>query len=268
MLGNEESKIEGLRILVVDDDDLNQRLLEMTLSKGNHRLVFAYDGYDALKTLEKDTFDLVFMDMTIPRVNGFEVCEHIRGGDFPNTRTPMVALTALPSRDKQLQDFLDRGMFDECIHKPFNAQQIEEILRSVTLNKEIRTEPKAFVESDMGENVERRVLAPEKVLPIFNSDLATYKRLLAPFMDGLPARIEEMKIAASSDDWATLSRAGHNLKGLAGNFGAESLSFLAEQLDIKAGKQDKESVQYLIQEIKACALELEAARASLMTKNL
>jgi CheY-like chemotaxis protein len=256
---------KDLRILIVDDDDLNQRLLSMILSKDKYKLTVSYDGYDALKSLEKDAYDLVFMDIRIPRVNGFEVCEHIRGGNFVNQKTPIVALTALPSRNEKLQDFLDRGMFTRCIHKPFDVSQIEEILNAIKENKQERV---SFTSVPTKQEVtEKPVINIEKVMPIFGDDMDVYEGLFNEFLRSLPERVANIQQSEKKRDWKQLSRLGHNLTGITRNFGAEKLSDLAEQLDNEAGKGHASVVQHLVNEIAECVPELKDAYAVLIAKN-
>ncbi len=69
---NQGNNDTGLKILVVDDDDLNQRLLDLVLARNGNILTFSYDGYDAIKVLEKEQFDLIFLDIQIPRINGLK----------------------------------------------------------------------------------------------------------------------------------------------------------------------------------------------------
>lgn len=246
---------DGLRVLVVDDDDLNQQLLKMVLSKDGHHVSVSYDGYDAVKMLEVDHYDLVFLDITIPRVSGFEVCEHIRKGDFPNAKTSIVALTALPSRDERLQDFLERKMFNGCIHKPFDRAQISEILSAASNQKEFHV---VFTEKDLSA-IEALTLNYQKALVIFDNDITAYKKLLKEFLDGVPQRIADIQVTRNVADWKKLAVLGHNLTGVARNFGAEKLSKLAEELDNASTETSAKLVDNAIAEIKEELPKLQQA---------
>ena len=265
MLKKEDSKGTGLNILVVDDDELNQRLLNLVLAQNGNTVSFSYDGYDAVKVLEKKPFDLVFLDIQIPRIDGFEVCEHVRSGSSPNQQTPIVALTALPSRDQRLQDFLDRGMFNECIQKPFNAAQLQEILSAVADKKEFGSRLDEFA---LGQGrQEMLILNVEKVMPIFGGDMDTYKELFGEFLDGLPERVESMKRAEAESDWKSLSRLAHNMTGITRNFGTEKLSALSQELDAEAANENTSVIHDLIGKIADCVPELNAAYKSLAARD-
>ena len=88
----------GLNILIVDDDSLNQRLLNIVLARDNHEITFAYSGNEAINAINQHQFDLIFMDIQIPDMDGFEICTFIRNSNSPNKQTPIVALTALSDR--------------------------------------------------------------------------------------------------------------------------------------------------------------------------
>ncbi len=246
----------GLSILVVDDDDLNQRLLNLILARNNNVITFSYNGYEAIKIIDQNYFDLIFMDIQIPFIDGFEICEHVRSGkgSTDNQRTPIIALTALPSRDAKLQNYLDKGLFNECIQKPFSVPRIHEILKAVAEKKEIG---EIFTNIETVEPDGENILNIEKVLPIFDYDVKAYQQLFSEFLLGLPERIKKARELEQDGDWKSLSIYAHNLTGIARNFGAERLAFLAELLDREAAQSNNSYALELIERIRESVPELE-----------
>ncbi|MBS0410894.1 MAG: response regulator [Proteobacteria bacterium] len=97
--------IPALRVLAVDDNDVNLLVLEQLLSAFGHQVTRATDGPEALTLLGAQAFDLVLMDIQMPRMTGIEALQRLRAADGPNRLTPVVALTAdvvSGGRDKYL----------------------------------------------------------------------------------------------------------------------------------------------------------------------
>jgi two-component system sensor histidine kinase/response regulator len=84
----------GFRILLVEDNPVNQKLARRMLEKQNHIVTIAGTGREALQRLEKDTFDLILMDIQMPEMNGFETTAAIRKREEHGQHIPIIALTA------------------------------------------------------------------------------------------------------------------------------------------------------------------------------
>ena len=237
----------GLNILVVDDDSLNQRLLSIVLTRDNHIVTSAYDANEALDAITENPFDLIFMDIQIPGMDGFEVSKHIRESKSPNSQTSIVVLTALPSDHKILQDYLDNGLINDCIFKPFEANRIEQVIASIQAGKGItHTRSSHATSIDV---TKASILETKNVLPFFSNDLDKYKQLFEEFLQTLPDRIEKMQKCEEKEDWPSLSTHAHNLTGVARNFGAVKLSALAHQLDKETDKKNISVIHELLKKI-------------------
>ncbi len=94
--GEEEEGDEGrpMRVLVVDDHDINRRAIQLILQPLGCDIATAADGMSALKICEADAFDLIFMDVRMPELDGRETTRRIRAGAGPNARVPVIAVTA------------------------------------------------------------------------------------------------------------------------------------------------------------------------------
>jgi signal transduction histidine kinase/DNA-binding response OmpR family regulator/HAMP domain-containing protein len=118
-----------LRVLLVEDNPVNQRLASRLLEKRGHSVVVAANGLEALEALEKESFDLVFMDVQMPVMDGFEATAAIRKKERAGgVRLPIVALTAHAMKGDR-EKCLAGGM-DGYLTKPIRPQEVEEILRS------------------------------------------------------------------------------------------------------------------------------------------
>jgi two-component system sensor histidine kinase/response regulator len=116
-----------LRILVAEDNAVNQRLAVRMLEKRGHRVVVAANGREALDALAKDTFDLVFMDVQMPEMDGFEATAGIRKREEGTGRHQVVvALTAHAMKDDR-ERCLASGM-DAYLSKPIGPRELDEVL--------------------------------------------------------------------------------------------------------------------------------------------
>src|SRR5512138_447818 len=86
--------IPSLRILVVDDDDLNRRMMQILLTREGHHVDLAADGMEALDAVKYQEFDIVFMDLQMPTMDGVEASQRIRDWENGGRQTFIVALTA------------------------------------------------------------------------------------------------------------------------------------------------------------------------------
>lgn len=120
------------RILVVDDNPANLQLAGELLRGLNTEVVLATSGKEALEWCRKQEFDLIFMDIQMPGMDGIETTKRLRI-DHPRRRTPIIALTA-HSMTEQKAELLIAGM-DDCVSKPVSENQLAHIVnRWVPLN--------------------------------------------------------------------------------------------------------------------------------------
>jgi PAS domain S-box-containing protein len=118
----------GLRILLAEDEPVNRIFTVRALQKLGHSVETAADGREALLLLGQSPFDLVLMDIQMPRLNGLDATRMIRSGQVPGIATtiPVVALTAY-AMDSDRQRGLDAGM-DEYVTKPFEPWELVEAM--------------------------------------------------------------------------------------------------------------------------------------------
>jgi CheY-like chemotaxis protein len=129
----ERRAIRPLRVLLAEDNTINQRLTLRLLEKRGHTVVAASDGVEALEALDRSTFDLVLMDVQMPRMDGFQVTAIIRDREkLTGNRLPIFAMTANVMKGDQ-ERCLHAGM-DSYIPKPISPKQliaaVEGVLRS------------------------------------------------------------------------------------------------------------------------------------------
>lgn len=117
----------GKRILVIEDEASLQNILRIFLEDAGYQVTLADDGMDGIAAFHKDSFDLVLLDIMMPRLDGYSVCEMIRN----ESSTPVILLTALDDEDNQMKGF--NLLADDYITKPFSMplvlKRMEAVLR-------------------------------------------------------------------------------------------------------------------------------------------
>jgi CheY-like chemotaxis protein len=121
VIGNETRNLNHIKILLVEDNKMNQVVVNQLLKKWNASTKAANNGYEALDLLVEEDFDLILMDLQMPEMDGYEATKKIREQKKWN-KIPIIALTAdaFPEIKKQA---LEAGM-DEFITKPFNQDEL------------------------------------------------------------------------------------------------------------------------------------------------
>ena len=136
---NVASQRTSLHILLAEDNPVNQRLASRLLEKRGHSVVVAGNGREALDALEKESFDLIFMDVQMPVMDGFEATAAIREKERAGgVRLPIVALTAHAMKGDR-EKCLAGGM-DSYLTKPIRPQELDEVLRGYASRREGTTE--------------------------------------------------------------------------------------------------------------------------------
>ncbi len=238
-------KIPQLKILVVDDDVLNQRMMQLLLTREGHLIDLVSNGLEAFEAIRISRYDVVFMDLQMPVMDGIEASRRIREWENGGQHTFIVALTAsyMPEQGHVL---FEAGI-DNYISKPFELEQVQRLLK-YGFQAHANGEP---AQPKILENELRleKVLDFQKGIVQVGGDESMYRELLSDFIGGLPKRLQAIQKFYVEKDLVELSRSAHNLSGIAANLGASQLSDCAKKLDKQSVEGYTESLHGLIQEI-------------------
>ncbi|MDY6993628.1 MAG: response regulator, partial [Pseudomonadota bacterium] len=170
-------------VLIVDDESIGRETLEGLLSQQGYQLVFASNGPEALSQAAEVNPDVILLDIMMPGMDGFEVCQQIRADAFLS-EVPIIMVTALDDRASRLRG-LEVGA-DDFISKPFDRVELRTRVRTIThLNRYRRLllEQEKFVWV-----VEQ---APEAYLVLDNEDQIIYANAKARLYLNLPTDLQE-----------------------------------------------------------------------------
>ena len=120
---------KGLSILLVEDRPTNQKMTTLMLEKKGHRVTSAHNGREALEILKSNHFDLIFMDIQMPEMDGFETTAHIRTAENDTEHIPIIAMTAFAT-EKDKERCLKAGM-DSYVSKPITPLELDKVITEV-----------------------------------------------------------------------------------------------------------------------------------------
>jgi len=125
---------DRLKILLVEDNILNQRIVTLSLKKFKHEVIIANNGVEAVDQFKERDFDVVLMDIMMPVMDGIEATIKIReieSQNNKNKRTPILALTA-NTMDNDKEKCLSYGM-DEFMTKPFDIEKLNSLFGEMNI---------------------------------------------------------------------------------------------------------------------------------------
>lgn len=122
------------RILVAEDHSINQKLIKKMLTKMGYDPILVSDGTEAVEQVEKQDFDLIFMDIHMPQMGGIEATQQIKNRYKENEAPVIIALTA-DAVSGAHEQFLNKGM-DDYLSKPFNAQDLQKLFQQWAWKKQ------------------------------------------------------------------------------------------------------------------------------------
>ncbi|MBF0475832.1 MAG: response regulator [Deltaproteobacteria bacterium] len=220
-----------LRILLVEDNPVNQKLGLVMLNKRNHSVVVAENGRKALTAVAQGRFDLILMDIQMPEMDGLEATAIIREGEKKTgSHIPIVAMTAHAMKGDK-EKYLDAGM-DAYISKPFNSEHLFGTIERLT--HRASTPLQAVPE----QTDQRAVFDPKSFIARVFSDPELVTELVAMFLDSCPRSIDSIRDAIRRADGPELEHSAHFFKGTVGNFSAMPAFDLALKLEKMGQRQD------------------------------
>ncbi len=214
-------------ILVVEDHEVNQQLFKAILERMGFQVLIAEDGLKALEAVREATFDLIFMDIQMPNLNGYDATRQLRK---MGVRTPIVAVTASALKEEQKRA-LAAGM-NGCLTKPFKKKDVLAVL-----TRWLR--PTSGYQSSGSENLAEAPAVGafdfSKAVAAFMGREEVVRGVLGSFLEKLEDRLSAMIEAFDNGDMEWISREAHAIKGGAWNLEARSLGEAARSLEEAAG---------------------------------
>jgi PAS domain S-box-containing protein len=265
------NRIHGARILLVEDNELNQQVAREFLAKGGLSVVIANNGQEAVDAVQAQAFDVVLMDLHMPVMDGFEASRRIHA--LPGLENlPIIAMTAAAMSQDRVAS-TSAGMVAH-VAKPIDPQELADTLvrwaQPRPADQVEFTQDEPIVKPDLAE-----VLALEQKLPGFSvrqalarmgEDLNLYRKLLRSFAQSRASTADQMQALLTHSDHESIYQLAHGLKGEAGNLGIDAVRDAADALAKAVRHAESQRLPELTQTLATCCQQSISLLAGLQTK--
>ena len=208
---------QRIRVLVADDNLVNQKMLSWMLNKEGYACDIAANGMEVLAAMERFGYDIILMDVQMPEMDGTEATRRIRQSTKRWCQVPVIAVTAGVSTVER-EACVAAGMND-FLAKPIDRAQLVLMLKKHAPERSAGPQP---AHPDLDE---------EQLQQVCSGDREFEKELVDTFLAELERTVAELQSALKAEDPLRIRRAAHSLKGASRYLGAIRLSKLSEQLE-------------------------------------
>src|SRR5581483_5471954 len=224
--GFDLAKEGGCRVLLAEDNLVNQKVGVTLLQKMGHSVVVASTGRDAVDLATRQSFDLVFMDLQMPEMDGWDATAAIRAFEKQTgKRTLIIAMTAHAMKGDR-ERCLEAGL-DDYIAKPINRQQLLEVIRRnrpAQLQRQIDSSPRPIVPEVS--------LPSQELLARLGGDTELLLELIRIFSAESVTMLAQLREAVSRRDPEEIERAAHKIKGSVSIFAVSHVTQSAVDLEV------------------------------------
>lgn len=245
-----EARKLAAKILIVEDNQINMKVITNILKKIGYHSDTVTDGKQAVTLIKKKTFDIIFMDIQMPVMDGIEATKTIRkmGVD-----TPIIAMTAHTMQEDRDKCF-NVGM-NEYITKPIEPIKILEVFEKF-LN-DISTPLPHSKKGTQTDKLLDKLLDKEKLLERLLGDEQLLTEMIEEFLTVMPSYLDELENALSDKNTDTIAQKAHKIKGAMANMSAESMRAIAEKIELAGKNGDYPSIPNLFDRLKNQFIQLE-----------
>ncbi|MEM8970907.1 MAG: PAS domain S-box protein [Pseudomonadota bacterium] len=221
--------LRDLRVLLAEDNMTNQLVFRTMIEAAGCKVDTASNGLEALASIERQTYDVVLMDVAMPEMDGLEATRQIRQMDVPVCEIPIIALTAYALAEDQAR-CLAAGM-DKVLTKPIVRRKLYAALAEVEVAQDLEV-----VTPTSPDPIDLSVLDE-----LFEGEPEAIKRqALTQFLADIQEQRDRLDEALNTRDIHVIERASHVLVGLAGTFGAGQVAHIARETNTLARSDEKD----------------------------
>jgi CheY-like chemotaxis protein len=242
-----------LHVLVVEDSPVNQKLMRLMLRKMGYAADVAANGVEALEALHLKRYDLVFMDLQMPEMDGIETTRRIVSEWPPERRPAVVAMTANAMHGDR-EKCLEAGM-DEYVSKPVAPETIQALLERFGAGRARRPPAEPVLD--------QRALDDLRLLDEPGSP-SLMQGLVRDYLAQAPEAIAQIRAAAQAGDAPALASRAHKFTGTSLTFGARGVAKVCHDLELLGKSGDLRGAEPLLQALDARHAEASAELARLV----
>nr|MBA2500938.1 response regulator [Chitinophagaceae bacterium] len=226
-----------MRILIAEDNEVNQILAKKSFQKLGYAPEIVPNGKIAFENFLKNEYDIIFMDVQMPVMNGFDSTAAIRKQGADRKQPIIVAMTAL-ALEGDRESCLKAGMND-YLSKPVHIDSIKRIIFNYGKKlQQHELKEKSYTNADLVDNT-----VVNRLIDMADDDTAFLKNLVELFIKQADESIEELRILSDGNDYDAIFQAAHKLKGSSLNLGAKLLTEFCKKMEEAARRKDKQSIE-------------------------
>jgi two-component system, sensor histidine kinase and response regulator len=236
--------IHGARVLVVEDNPTNQLVAKGFLEKMALSVDIADDGLEAVEKVAAQDYALVFMDLQMPKLDGFEATRRIRAMQRC-AHLPIIAMTAAVLQEDRAAS--EAAGMNGFITKPIDPDELVSTLLKWLAGPAVGIEPRPFQEAQ-SMNTQTVGPSPDPVLDLkavthrLGGDQRLLVQVLETFVRDLSEMDDALQNAIGSEDWVSARSLAHKIRGSAGNAGAVALQNLVGRLEAETQEHRAASI--------------------------
>ena len=250
---NPAGRGNSLRVLVAEDNAVNQKLASSLLQRAGHVGVVVPNGRDAVAAVKRERFDVVLMDVQMPVMGGFEATRLIRELEAgTGRRIPIVAVTARAMKGDR-EACLAAGM-DGFVPKPIQSTTLLETIEHLASGSGVETAAGVEQHRDTAHGAD--ALDEIALMELVGGDRALARELAELFLDDLEPRVTEITAAVTGLDANRLRVGAHALRGSAGALKAQSVSTAAGVLETMGRSGELHGVQVALENLNTALARL------------
>ena len=227
-------------ILIAEDHLVNQKLLSLILDRLGYPSIMANDGQEALEKAETaNNVALVFMDIQMPVMDGYEAAENLRKRGFKN---PIIAVTASALPD-EWEHCREVGI-DDMLVKPYKLADVDQILRKwINTGGDAENAPEIKLDNAPSDSAPDKVFSSAVMLDTFMNNEEIVLPLLARFISRTQVQLENIPNLENAGDWEKARRDAHTIRGTALTMGGAELGKAAARLELAYKNIDRNEME-------------------------
>ncbi len=250
-----EEKRRKTRILLAEDNPMNQKLAVALLKRAGYSVDAVENGRLAVEAINRRAYDLVLMDVQMPEMDGFQATRAIRKKQGERKDTPIVAMTAHAMKGDR-EKCLQAGM-DDYVAKPIEPQELLGTIEKWTRSCDSNEATVGRKESGAHQLPSGIPIDLEAALDRFDGDNEFLEKMLQEFVESAPKQLEMLEGAIKKGDAKLVEREAHSIKGAAGNLGATGIADVSLRLELLGRKTDLSGAHEVIARLKTEFKRLE-----------
>jgi len=242
------------RIMIAEDNLINQKLVQNIFEGLGYKPVIVSNGLQVLEQMKKTRFDIIFMDVQMPEMDGLEATRQIIRNFDPSLKPLIIAMTAFALEGDKAK-CIDAGM-DDYISKPFMVEEIVDRIRKWSKDKNSNPPEKMLTKEEEAVQLKKKILVDETVLNRLkdmaaSADMDFFGEVIRMFIQQGKEIISDIEDLCAKKEWDKMSQQAHKLKGSSLNIGANMLAETCRVIELKGKSPNGETCEVLAKRLRS-----------------